>query len=133
LGAHYLTQYQLVIKNNAPAKASGAGWYDAGSLASYSIATAQYRTGGVLDLLGAKGTFQGWFEDGRLISSSGSGSIEMVGPHTITAEWRIDYTIPIIIVALVGAGFGSTAYLSSRRPGGGRKHLKGRRSKPLVD
>ena len=127
LNVVYRNQYRLSINTNvAGASVAGAGWYDDGSLASFSE-TGSLSTGGVLDLLGAKAIFQGWFENGKLITSDPSGSIEMNRPHTISAEWTIDYSIPLIFCGVVFTlGFG--AYLIVRRkPRKSRKKQTGAR------
>jgi hypothetical protein len=125
LEAVYLTQYRLLINSNAGPNVSGAGWYDKGALASFSVRVVQLPTEGPLDLLGAKITFQGWFEDGKLITSSTSGTVEMTHSHTITAQWGVDYTMPIIIFVIVG--FGLWAYLMIKHTARKRKGLKRRR------
>jgi len=104
LSVVYHTQYRLSINSSvAGVNVAGAGWYDNGSLASFSVTESQLSTGGILDLLGAKVTFQGWYENGELITTNPSGSIEVNRPHTILAEWTTDYSIPIILFALVVA------------------------------
>jgi hypothetical protein len=116
LKAVYHIQYRLSINSNAAeANASGAGWYDSDSLASFSVTETQLPTFGVLDLLGAKVTFQGWFENGNQITASSSGTIDMSRPHTITAQWATDYTIPIILFAVaIAVGLGT--YFVIKRP-----------------
>jgi hypothetical protein len=137
LSVVYDTQYRLSIDTNAAgANIAGAGWYDDGSLASFSVTGSQLSTGGVLDLLGAKVTFQGWFEDGKLITANSSGSIEMNSPHTILAEWTTDYSIPVIFFALVVA-LSLGAYLminlagrkTKKTPPGRRTRVKGSRAR----
>ena len=114
LTAFYHTQHRLVINSAAGANASGAGWYDDGSLADFSLPQTQLPAG-PLGLLGARTTFQGWFENGKLITSSPSGTIEMDHSHTITAEWVTDYTMPIIFFALVAVGAGFGVFYAIRR------------------
>jgi hypothetical protein len=116
LKAVYHIQYRLSINSNAAeANVSGAGWYDSDSLASFSVTETQLPTLGALDLLGAKVTFQGWFENGNQITASSSGTIDMSRPHTITAQWATDYTIPIILFAVaIAVGLGT--YFVIKRP-----------------
>jgi hypothetical protein len=100
----YHPQYRLSINNSFPGvNVVGAGWYDNGSLASFSVPETQLSGGGVFDFLGAKVTFQGWFENGNLITINSSGTIDMNSPHTIIAQWTTDYTIPIVLIAVVVA------------------------------
>jgi len=129
LRAIYVPQYRLTIQNSAPiVSVSGAGWYDAGSTATFSVPVEQLPTVGFLDLLGAKGTFQGWYENGRPLTRSTLGTIKMDGPHTITAQWNIDYTLPTIILVLA-LGLCSIAYLTVVHPTRKRRRGARRRSK----
>ena len=115
LSVVYHAQYRLSINTNvAGASVAGAGWYDDGSLASFSVTGTQLSTGGILDLLGSKVTFQGWFENGQPITTDSSGSIEMNRPHMISAEWTTDYSIPIVLFGIVLA-LGLGAYIMVRR------------------
>ena len=100
----YHPQYRLSINTNVPgANVVGAGWYDNGSLASFSVTETQLSAGGILDLLGTRVMFQGWFENGTLITTNSVGTIDMNRPHTIIAQWTTDYTIPIVLIAVVVA------------------------------
>jgi len=115
LNVVYRNQYRLTINTNVEgASVAGAGWYDDGSVASFSVTGTELSTGGFLDLLGAKATFQGWYENGNLITSDPSGSIEMNSPHTISAEWATDYSMPIIFFGIVLA-LGMGTYLFVKR------------------
>jgi hypothetical protein len=113
LSAFYHTQHRLVV-DGAGANASGAGWYDDSSIANFTLLQTQLPAG-PLSLLGARITFQGWFENGKLITSSPSGMIEMDHSHSITAEWMTDYTIPMIFFVLVAVGAGLGVFLAIRR------------------
>jgi len=128
LNVVYRNQYRLSISTNvADASIAGAGWYDDGSLASFSE-TGSLSAGGVLDLLGAKTIFQGWFENGTLITSDPSGSIEMHSPHMISAEWTIDYSIPLIFFGVVFALCLGAYLIVRRKPRKSRKKQTGARS-----
>ncbi len=127
LSVVYQPQYRLSINTNvAGASVAGAGWYDGGSLASFSVTETQLSTGDILDLLGAKVIFQGWFENGKLITTNPSGSIEMNSPHSILAQWTTDYSIPIIFFALVVAS-GLGIYFMIKRAGHKAKKIPPRR------
>ena len=135
LSVVYRTQYRLSINTNvAGASVAGAGWYDDGSLASFSVTGTQQSTGGILDLLGSKVTFQGWFENGNLITTDSSGNIEMNRPHTILAQWTTDYTIPI---GLFGVALALGMYFmvkrsslkTSKTPPSKRAGVKGSRAR----
>jgi len=124
LSVVYRNQYRLSIKTNVEgASVAGAGWYDEGSVASFSITGTEQSTGGFLDLLGAKATFQGWFENGNLIATEPSGSIEMNSPHMISAEWATDYSLPIVFFGVVAA-LGLGTYLFVKHSSHKRKTAK---------
>ncbi|HXZ89941.1 MAG TPA: hypothetical protein VEG61_02665, partial [Candidatus Dormibacteraeota bacterium] len=53
---------------------------------------------GLLGALGVRGSFQGWYENGHLLANSPTGTISMNKPHTLTALWQMDYSIPAAIV-----------------------------------
>ena len=93
LAAEFVNQYKLALN---PVGATGGGWYYEGDRAQVSIPAQMTST--ILDMLGAKSHFTGWFENGQLMIPSSTGSIQMNGAHTLTAEWTTDYTIPIVIV-----------------------------------
>jgi hypothetical protein len=96
--AVYVTQYLLTVAGQA--SATGQGWYDAGTIAKFSVADSQPMSG-PLGLLGGKLRFQGWFEGNKLQTNSSAGMIVMDRAHSLTAHWRPDYTIPLIIIAAV--------------------------------
>jgi len=126
----YYTQYRLTINTDEPgSSAAGAGWYDNGSLASFSVGETQSSTGGILDLLGARMSFQGWFEDGKPITENPSGSIEMNASHAITAEWTTDYSIPIIFFVLVMASGLGVYFMVKRASHKTKKTPQRRRSR----
>jgi hypothetical protein len=117
LKAVYHIQHRLSINSNvAGVSVAGDGWYADGSIATFSVPVTQLSTGGVLDLLGAKVTFQGWFEGGNLITTSSSGTIEMNSSHTITAQWATDYTMPILFFAAVVIVIGLGVHFVGKRP-----------------
>jgi hypothetical protein len=97
--AAYVTQYLLTVAGQA-ASATGQGWYDAGTIATFSVANSQPMSG-PLGSLGGKLRFQGWYEDKKLQTNSSADMIVMDRPHTLTAHWRPDYTMPLIIIAAV--------------------------------
>jgi hypothetical protein len=95
--ASYDTQYRLNLVSSQE-NATGVGWYDAGSVASFSVSSSR-------NLL--FWTFQGWYEDGRQVGNTTMGSITMNSPHTLTARWVLDYVLlggVIGIIAVVAVG-----------------------------
>ncbi|MGA8855590.1 MAG: hypothetical protein WB643_00325 [Candidatus Bathyarchaeia archaeon] len=110
--AFYVEQYQLTI-TGPQSEATGEGWYDSGSAAAFAVAPTE-AMGGFLGLLGGKMQFQGWYENGKLVTSSIAGAVTMDHPHTLTAQWEADYTIPIAI--LVGIIIlAAVAYVTARK------------------
>jgi uncharacterized repeat protein (TIGR02543 family) len=96
----YDTQYRLNLVNSQE-NATGAGWYDAGSIATFSSAPSH-------SLIW---TFQGWYdESGSLVTPSNTGTISMGSPHTLTARWGLSYiilggVIGIITVIAIGLAY----------------------------
>jgi len=97
--AAYVTQYRLTIAGPATS-ATGQGWYDAGSVAIFSVADAEPMSG-IPGLLGGKFRFQGWYEGNRLQTNSSTDMIVMDKPHTLTVHWQPDYTMPLIVMVVV--------------------------------
>jgi hypothetical protein len=121
--AVYVSQNLLTIAG-PDENATGAGWYDANSIATFSANQYQPQTG-LLGALGARLTFQGWYENGQLITNSPNGTISMDKPHTLTAVWQTDFTVPGgILLGIVAAIV--IAYLVVRR----RKTKPTRRRRP---
>lgn len=113
LTAEYVTQYFLnatTLHRNS----LGSGWYDEGSAASYSIQSTTVPMENVLGLLGGKWVFEGWYEQGELITKSSSGNVIMLGAHSLIARWAPDYALPIIFFAGL-AGVLSLILLGKRR------------------
>jgi len=93
----YVQQYKLTI--DSPLPSTGSGWYDNGTDANFETNTAPKIT----NTLGLA-IFGGWHsQDGTLITSLGSGSIQMNRPNTIETYWLpLNYLIPILVFALLG-------------------------------
>jgi hypothetical protein len=107
LQAVYVTQYLLTLVGSQP-NSTVTVWYDANTNATFSAN--QYRpVVGPLSSIGATVSFQGWYENGQLITTSTTGTILMDQPHTLTAVWQVSYFIPatvtVVIIALVLAVF----------------------------
>ena len=97
--AVYVTQYRLTLESEQGV-ASGQGWYDVNSTATFSVSQVEPMSG-FLGSLGGKLTFQGWYESGKLLTSSTSGSINMNQAHTLMVQWQPDYSMPIVIIVAV--------------------------------
>jgi hypothetical protein len=107
LQADYVTQNLLTLIG-VQGNAAVSNWYDADNNATFS--TNQYQSiPGLLGAFSARFSLQGWYENGQLLTSSPTGTISMDKPHTLTAVWQVDYSIPAAItlgiVAAVIIGF----------------------------
>jgi len=113
--AIYVLQYSLVLVS-PEANVTGTGWYDEGTSASLS-APPTAPMGGMLGLIGAKWIFQGWYEEGALVSSSNQFFLPMTKPHRYHAIWTADYTLAGLVsgVGLTAILFGT--YVYRRRTG----------------
>jgi hypothetical protein len=112
--AVYVKQY-VVTSVSSQGSPSGFGWFDEGSSAKLSL-PATVSMAGPLGLLGGKWVFQGWYENGKMLTTSNNASIMMDKAHVVTAHWSGDYTIPAVIVgvivaAAVGGLFGYRRYM----------------------
>ena len=67
--------------------ATGAEWYDDGEIARFSVPTI-VPMNGFLGVLGGKLKFQGWYEQGKLVTEQANDTISMTEPHTITANGK---------------------------------------------
>jgi len=112
--AHYKTQYQLTVTSDYGI-VQGAGWYDAGSSATFSVTT-QVDTS-----YGVKQVFESWTGDAQTVSPTAT--ITMDSPHSVTAIWRTDSTILYATIALgiaaafvLGIGLTMFAFMRSRGP-----------------
>jgi len=95
--ARYKTQYMLTVSSDYGSP-QGAGWYDAGSSATFWVTTPVETTYGVSQV------FQRWTGDTE--STSPTATITMDSPNTVRAVWRTDNTILYATIALaVGAAF----------------------------
>jgi hypothetical protein len=100
LQAVYVTQNLLTlmgVQQNLEQNATGAGWYDATANATFSANRYEPITG-VLGAIGGRLSFQGWYENGQLVTNSPTGTISMDKPHTLTAIWGVDYSTPAAIM-----------------------------------
>jgi hypothetical protein len=113
LTANYTTQYLLAIES-APVNATGTGWYDQGTLASFSVPSLREPMPSVLGILGGLWRFQGWYENGEMLSAARDGSITMNGAHTLMAHWYRDYALPLTIIGLICAAVASLATVGLR-------------------
>ncbi len=95
----YLSQYLVTV--NPGVGSHSERWYDQGSTASYSIPFTTIRMDNLLGYLGGKMVFGGWFENGKLVTSSTSGSFVVNGPRELDGQWQPDVTLPITILIFI--------------------------------
>jgi hypothetical protein len=112
--AQYKTQHLLTVSSDY-GTTQGAGWYDAGSTATFSV------TPRVDTSYGVSQVFDRW--TGVLESTQPTGTIKMDSPSTVVAVWRTDSTVLYATIGVaVGAvfvlGIGLVALAISGRPEG---------------
>lgn len=98
LAAHYITQYRLTIVGEGDAE--GAGWYDEGTSATFSVTSPVRLMPGFLGIVGGKLRFQGWYEDDALVTNSLTGQRKMDAPLVLNVRWDHDYAIPLALLAI---------------------------------
>lgn len=86
--ANYKTQYYLTV-NSAYGPPSGAGWYDSGATASFSV------TSPVSGSSGTQYVCTGYSGDAS--GSGTSGSIVMSGPKIVTFSWKTQYQLTMAV------------------------------------
>jgi hypothetical protein len=98
--AIYVKQFQLAV-STPYGNSTGAGWYDEGTTATFSLSMTPEPMNGLLGLLGGKYVFDHWSGDSA--SSMAVSSVIMDGPKTATAAWRTDNSTPYIVIGALGA------------------------------
>ena len=108
----YKIQYSLGVDSQY-GDPKGAGWYDAGSMATFYVNSSVVPASGVLGVLGVKHIFEGW--TGDISTPAPRVTIRINSPLTVVAVWRTDYTtIYIIVIAAISSCLGAYV-LSARR------------------
>lgn len=97
--ATFKTQYQLTV-NSDLGNPQGAGWYDAGTEATFSVTSPQPESG-FLDSLGGKVSFQSWTGDST--AASLTAKITMEAPKTVQAQWATDNSQAYMILGGIAA------------------------------
>jgi hypothetical protein len=101
----YVTQYYVNVLSEF-GHVTGAGWYDSGNTATISVVPTQDFPVGH--------AFAGWQ---GVTSSSNSINIVVDSPKTLTANWKSDYSIIMVIGAvIVGGSVGSVAIYKRHKP-----------------
>ncbi|MFH0849063.1 MAG: hypothetical protein V1857_06140 [archaeon] len=119
----YLT---IDVKQGA---ATGEDWYDANSMAEFSV-QGEHVMEPPLGYLGGKYVFSGW--TGDITSTSLNGTILMDAPHSVMTIWTADYTIPAIIVAIVAAVVAALLFFTVKKGSFSKVQLKWRKGEDTV-
>ena len=112
LQATYVTQALVTV--NPGVGTPSEQWYDLGSTASYSIPSTTIRMDNPLGYLGGRWFFTGWYENGKTVTNSTSGSFVVDGPRELDAKWQPDVTQPITILFFIAVA-GVVVWLLYRR------------------
>ena len=107
-GCSHLVQTSPLIQHHLSVRSpygliSGDGWYDDGSIASFSLSTTSLPERGLMGMLGVKNIFDGWGGDST--ATSANATIVMGGPKIVTALWRKDYTQFYTIIGVFASAF----------------------------
>ena len=97
LEAIYVTQYKLTIQSTAQPVAV-EGWYDQGTIASFPTESSWQLTNTSLQV------FNGWYENGVLVSNSPSSSVLMNRPYTVEPVWYSYSIFPPLFIILGALG-----------------------------
>jgi hypothetical protein len=109
--AEYRRQYLVTINSGLDTSANMV-WVDEGSPVDFSVPNEVVPMNGLLGLLGGKWVFDGWYENGSLVTSSKGGSIIANEPYSLNARWQPDITLPVLVLIIVAA---LTIWLAYRR------------------
>lgn len=90
----YKTQYEVTV-NSEYGTPKGAGWYNAGDSATFSVSTP------IPGTVGVQYFFTQWSGDST--STDSQTTIVMNGPKSVTAKWVTDYTMLYLIVGMIAA------------------------------
>ncbi len=100
LTATYATQY-LIADTNSQGNATGSEWYNEGSTATFSVSSATMPMSGILGLMGGKWNFQGWYENGRILTASINIHVIVHQSRSLTARWEPDYALPALAFSAI--------------------------------
>jgi len=114
LTAQYKTQYELKVQSELGSP-QGAGWYDEGATARFSV-TSPVPESGVIGILGARAIFDRWSGDSA--SSNPNESIVMNRQKTVVAVWKKDYAQTYVTLAVVVAAIAIAAVVAMRKRSG---------------
>jgi hypothetical protein len=110
--ANFATQYKLTVAGTLYSPESDE-WYDSGTNGTFSISN-QY-----LPVI-----FVGFDQGGNLITTSTTGTVLMNGPRTVVPEWRLNYVIIAIPIALIAILIVTLSRRRSRKKSEGKEERK---------
>jgi len=85
------TKFQYYLTVTSPyATPNGAGWYDSGSTAKFSVQSPVDQGNNT------RRVFIGWLKGGSPVSNSTNGSLQMSAPATLSASWKKQYYLTIV-------------------------------------
>lgn len=90
--------YRLLI-NSAYGSTSGAGWYEANTVARITVSPTAVPALGVAGFLGVRNVFEDW--NGDVSAAAANTTIVMDTPKTVTALWSTDFTQLYIVVGIM--------------------------------
>ncbi len=120
-------QYELTIISGFGIT-EGAGWYDAGSTATFSILSILSPDAGFFGMLGGLRVFQGWTGDSS--ARTATASVKMDGPKEVTAQWSTDSSRPFLLLGAIGAALVAITFLVALRLTVVRRRSRQRASRP---
>jgi hypothetical protein len=97
---NWKTQYYLKVDNGGYGTASGEGWYESGTSATFSIDPTSVYEG-----VGKRYVFTYW--SGNSTSTNPSDNILMNEPKTVTANWKTQYQVTLGETGLDSAATGT--------------------------
>jgi hypothetical protein len=118
IGINYRRQYYLNV-TSPYATTGGSGWYFEGETANATVQPTVLFHEGVLGFLGVRRVFDRW--GGDCSSSQPECVLTMTGPMQATATWKDDYTITVVILAVLAIG-AAIAMLRRKKLGKRRLH-----------
>lgn len=117
----YVKQYFLKVES-VFGSCLGEGWQNAGENANFSVSPQSLSMSGLQGSLGFKYVFDRWSGDSSTASTQGT--ILMDGPKRVTAIWREDYSLPIIVFSVLAIVGGYSGFrLAKRRKVAGLKQV----------
>jgi hypothetical protein len=104
INATYKKQFELTITSSR-GQTYGAGWYDQGATANFSVYPTKIAWNGPLGAIGVGYVPSGW--QGNYQGAGSSGTVIMDSPKSVQAVWKTDYGfLPMLVLVLLISCFG---------------------------